>query len=173
MRLLERLEFDGHAGIVVELSAEAHGPGCQRLAQDLQRFEIHLLPLIGINPVISSLDRRNAAPDAEIETAAADLVEHADFLRHSERMVQRQGIDQRPETQVLRALSDRGKEHAGRGGKAQRRRMMLGGMIRVEATAIVSLDQLQSLLVKLVQGNIIAIEMIEYPDFHLSLAVPR
>ena len=87
--------------------------------------------------------------------------------------MQRQGVDQRPETQVLRALGDRGKEHAGRGGKAKGRRMVLGGMIRVEAAAIVSLDQLQSLLVKFVQGNIIAIEMIEYADFHLSPAVPR
>ncbi len=81
-------------------------------------------------------------------------------------MMEGKGIDQRPETQTLRALSDRGEENAGRGGKAERRRVMLGGMVRVEAAAIAGFDDLQPLLVKGVQGPLIAVQVIENADFH-------
>jgi hypothetical protein len=43
---------------------------------------------------------------------------------------------------------------------------MLGGMVRVEAAAIVGFDDLQPLLVKGVQGPLIAVQMIENADFH-------
>jgi hypothetical protein len=84
----------------------------------------------------------------------------------TQRMMEWKGIDQRPEPQTLRALSDRGEENAGRGGKAERRRVVLGGMIRIEAATIVGFDDLQPLLVKLVQGPIIAVQVIENADFH-------
>jgi hypothetical protein len=81
-------------------------------------------------------------------------------------MVERKGIDQRTEAQAPRALSDRGEENAGRGGKAERRRVMLGGMIGVEAAAIVGFDDLQPFLIECVQRTIVAIEVVENAEFH-------
>jgi hypothetical protein len=81
-------------------------------------------------------------------------------------MMEWKGIDQRPEAQTLRALSDRGEENAGRGGKAERRRVMLGGMICIEAATVIGFDDLQPLLVKRVQGPLIAVQVIENADFH-------
>jgi hypothetical protein len=91
---------------------------CQRpaghcLTQDLQRLEIDFLPLRGIDPVIRGLDRRDAAPDAELEAPSAELVEHADLLDQAQRVVERKHIDQRAEAQFLCALRDGGEKHAG------------------------------------------------------------
>jgi hypothetical protein len=168
MRLLERLELDRHVGIVIKFAVKRERPPGQRLAQDLQRFEIHLLPVVGLDPVIGGLDRRDAAADAELEAPPAELVEHANLLHHPQRMVERKGIDQRTEAQALRALSDCGEENAGRGGKPQRRRVMLGGVIRIEAAAIVGFDDLQPFLIECVQRTIVAIEVVENADFHSS-----
>src|SRR5215813_32106 len=129
MWFLERFELQRHVGIVIELAVKRERPPGQRLAQDLQRFEIHLLSVVGLDPVIGGLDRRDAAADAELEASPAELVEHADLLHHPQRMVELKRIDQWTEAQTLRALSHRGEENAGRGGEAERRRVMLGGMI--------------------------------------------
>jgi hypothetical protein len=58
-------------------------------------------------------------------------------------MVEVDGVDQRPEAQRPGALGDGGQEHAGRGRHAERRRVMLGQVIGVEAGALVELDQAQ------------------------------
>src|SRR5262249_42752192 len=127
-----------------------------------------LLSVVGLDPVIGGLDRRDAAADAELEASPAELVEHADLLHHPQRMVERKRIDQWTEAQTLRALSHRGEENAGRGGNAQRRGVMLGGVIRIETAAIVGFDDLQPLLVECVQRAIVAIEVVENADFHSS-----
>ena len=80
-------------------------------------------------------------------------------------MMERQRIDQRAEAKALRALGDGGEVNAGRGGQPERRRVMLGGMIGVEAAAIVGLDDLQPFLVERVQGEVIAIEVAKIPNF--------
>ena len=124
--------------------------------------------MIRVDAVIGGLDRRDAAPDAEIEASAAELVEHADFLDDPQRMMERKRVDQRAEAQRLRALGDRGQEYAGRGGEPERRRVVLGGVIRVEAAAIVGLDQLQALLIEIRQWNLAAIQVVENTEFHSS-----
>src|SRR5262249_56932403 len=98
--------------------------------------------------------------------ACAGLVEHATLLDRQQRLVERKGIEKRTETQGLRALSDRGEEDAGRGGKAQRRRVMFGGMIGIEAAAIVRFDDLQPFLIECVQRTIVAIKVVENAEFH-------
>ena len=80
--------------------------------------------------------------------------------------MQRQRVDQRTKAQAARALGHRGEEDRGRGGKAERRRVVLGGVIRVEAAAIVGLDQLEPLLVEIAQRQVVAIEMVEHAEFH-------
>jgi hypothetical protein len=57
MRLLERFELDRHVGIVVELAVKRERAPGQRLAKDLQRFDIHLLSVVGIDAEIGGLDR--------------------------------------------------------------------------------------------------------------------
>jgi hypothetical protein len=130
--------------------------------------------VIGVDPIIGGLDRRDAAADAEVEASAAHLIEHADFLDHPQRMMQRQRVDERAEAKVLGALRHRGQEDAGRGGKAERRRVVLGGVIRVETAPIIGLDDLEPLLVEIVQSEIVAIEVVENSEFHSpSLAGSR
>ena len=80
VRLLQRLELHRHVGIAIELAVKRERALGERLAQDLQRFEVHFLSVIGIDPVIGGFDRRDAAADAQLEAAPAELVEHADLL---------------------------------------------------------------------------------------------
>src|SRR5262249_9898867 len=93
MRLLERLELERDVGIVIKFAMKRERPPGQRLGEELQRFEIHLLPVVGVDPVIGGFDWRDAAADAELEAPSAELVEHANLLRHPQRMVERKGID--------------------------------------------------------------------------------
>ena len=91
--------------------------------------------------------RRDALADAELEPPAAHLVEHADFFGEPQRMIERERVDERPEAEPLRPLRDGGEEDARRGRHAERRRVMLGEVIGVEAARVIGLDQLQPLLV--------------------------
>ena len=107
-------------------------------------------------------------PDAELEASLAELVEHADLLHHAQRMVERKRIDQGTEAQFVCALRDGGEKHAGRSGEAERRRMMLGGMIGVKAATIVGLDDFQPLRVEGLERKIVPIEVVENAEFHSS-----
>ncbi len=123
-----------------------HGLG-QPLHDQLDGLGVDLLRVFGLLAIKGEFDRRRAAAEADLQPAAAELVEHADFLDHPQRMMQRHRVDQRPEAQLPRALRDRGQEHIRRGRHAERRRMMLGEVIGVEAGAIVGLDDFQAILV--------------------------
>src|SRR5882672_1750875 len=81
-------------------------------------------------------------------------------------MIERQRVDQRPETQPARALRDRGEKDARRRGEAERRRMMLGDVIGVEAEPVVGFDDLQPGLVVVTKREIVAVEMIEDAELH-------
>ena len=72
-------------------------------------------------------------------------------------MMERQRVDQGPETKPPRALRDGSKEHARRRRHAKRGRVMLGNMVRVEARLVISLDELEAGLVKILQRQIAAI----------------
>ena len=64
-------------------------------------------------------------------------------------MIERERIDQRPEIEPLGALGDGREIDAGRGRHAERRRVMLGAVIAVDAGAVVGLDQLQPVFVEI------------------------
>src|ERR671936_2277269 len=83
-------------------------------------------------------------------------------------MVEWKRVDEGTEAQALRALRDCGKKNTGRSGEAERRRMMLGGVIGVEAAAIVGFDKLQPLLIERVEGTLVAIEVVENADLHCA-----
>ena len=138
----------------------------QALEHQLDRFGVDLLCLVRIGAVIFNLDRYRAAPETDFEPAAAQLVEHADLLDQPQRMVQRHRPDQRTETQRACALCHGGEEHAGRGRHAERRRVVLGEVIRIESRAVVGLCNLEAILVIVCERSAVAVEMIEDPKFH-------
>ena len=64
-------------------------------------------------------------------------------------MIERQNVDQRTEPERCGALRHRRKEDAGRCGHAERREMMLGDVIAIEAEAFVGLRDLDAFLEEL------------------------
>ena len=87
---------------------------------------------VGIDAEIVQLVRRGATADANLEPAATQMVEHADFLGEPERMMRRQHVDQRTEAQPPGALRHRSQKHARRRRQIERRRMMLAHVIGTE-----------------------------------------
>src|SRR5205085_11377773 len=119
-----------------------------------------------IDAVEADLDRRDAAPDTVEKTAARHLVEHADFVNEAQRMIERQKVHHRPETELLRALRDGRQKDARRRRVTQRRIMMLGQVIAVEAGPVIGLDQLQPVLEMPLQRRATVVEVIENPETH-------
>ena len=147
MRLLQRRQLHRHVVEAEVLALEAHGALGQPLHDDRQRLVVDVAGIVRIAAEQIELDRRCAAAEADVEPAAAHLIEHADFLDHAERMIERQRVDHRPEAKPLGALRDRGEKHARRRRHAERRRVVLGQVIGVEARAIEQLDDREPLLV--------------------------
>ncbi len=163
---LERRQLQRYVLEAVIAALERQRAAAQRLQDHLPRLEVHRLRFRRIDAEMLDLDRRNAAPDAQLEAPAAQLVEHADFLRQAQRVIQGERVDQRAEAQPFGALRDRRQEHAGRGRHAERRSVMLGQVIGVEAGRIVELDQLEPRLVIRVERDVVAVEMVENAEFH-------
>src|SRR5258706_4756 len=89
------------------------------------------------------------------------------FLVRVEREeVERHRPCQRPEPQAARALGKRRKEHARGGRHAERRPVVLGEVISVEAGAIVGLCDFEAVLVIVRERAGISVEMVEYAEFH-------
>src|SRR5450631_2709189 len=81
-------------------------------------------------------------------------------------MAESQDVHQRPEAQPLGALGDGRQEHAGHAGHAERRRVMLGDMISVEAAAVVDLRKLEPAFIELGEAGAATVDVIEYSEFH-------
>jgi len=97
---------------------------------------------------------------------AAQLVEHADFFDQPQRMIERQQINQRAEAQLFGALRQRGEENSRRSRAADRRAVMLGEMIGVEARAVVSLGKPQAAGKQLAMRNARIVHVVEDAEFH-------
>ena len=81
-------------------------------------------------------------------------------------MIERQQINERTEAQMARALRDGGEKDPRRSGDAERRRVMFGEVVGVDARAIISLDQAQPVLVMLAERQTRMVQMIEYAELH-------
>jgi hypothetical protein len=115
---------------------------------------------------------RAAASDAEHQAAAAQMIEHAEFLIQPERVMERQDVDERSDPQP-RGSRERGREknawarrHAERGG------MVLGQMIAGEAFAFDQLDQPEPALEHPIELMPVGIQMIENAELQ-HLVTPR
>ena len=143
--------------------------GDQALQHETQHFIEALCGGPGIDAEEGGLVGRGAAADAQLEAAAAHLVEHADLFGQAQRMIEAERIDQRAETERGGALGDGGEEQAGRGRHAERRAVMLGHMIGVETRPLVELDEAQALFVLALGVRPRAIEVVEDAEFHWFL----
>src|SRR5262245_6062119 len=170
MRFLQRLDFHRHAAEGKSPALEVEHLVGQSLEHKVDRLRVNLLRVLWIDAVVFELDGRGAAPEAELEAPAAQLVEHADFLDQPQRVVERHRPDQRTEPKSCRALRHGGKEHARRGRHAERRRVVLGEMISVEPRAIVGLCDFQAILVIVRERAAMTIEVIEDTEFHFLSA---
>ena len=119
--------------------------------------------------VVIGFNGRDAAADAELQPAAAELVEHADFFGKPQRMIKGQDVDQRTKPQRPGALRYRAKKDARRRRHAERREMMLGDVVAVKAEAFVGLRNLDALFEELPQRHARTIDMIEDTKFHFRL----
>jgi len=81
-------------------------------------------------------------------------------------MIERQDVDERPEAEPFGALRNRGEEHARRGCHAERRRMVFGDVIGMEADPVIGLDQSETGFVVVAKRDGAAVEMIEYAELH-------
>src|SRR6202041_1556266 len=87
------------------------------------------------------LVRRSSATDSEFETAAAQMIENADLLEQTRRMIDRQQVNQRTKPQSPGPLRQSRHPDAGRRGHAQRGAVVLAHVEAVETQAIVEFGE--------------------------------
>ena len=80
-------------------------------------------------------------PTPKSNRPAGELIEHADLLDEPERVVERQAVHAGAQADAPGALAGRGQEEAGHRGQAERRRVVLGQVVGVEAGRVVLLEQ--------------------------------
>src|SRR5262249_9908937 len=142
----------------------------QSLDHELDCLRVDLLRVLRIDAVVFELDRCRAASEADVETPAAQLVEHADFFDQPQWVVERHRPHQRPEPKTRGALRHGGKKHARRGRHAERRRAVLGEVGGIETGPIGGLGDFEAILVAVREGTAVAVEVIEDTEFHLLSA---
>jgi hypothetical protein len=74
MRFLQRLDFHRHAAEGKSPALEVEHLVGQPLAHELDRLRVDLLRVLWVDAVVFELDGRGAAPEAEFEASAAQLV---------------------------------------------------------------------------------------------------
>ena len=93
------------------------------------------------------------------------------LLDQAQRMIERQEVDEGAEAQCLGGLRHGREEQSGRSGAAERRRMMFGEVIAVDAAAVIGFDQLEPIGVELPKWPARIVHVVEHAEFHAS--VPR
>src|ERR1700722_5557116 len=97
MRLLERTHRHRRLAIFEIFSLVRELIALQRGVEAIERVEEDVARIVGVALVEFELERRDAAADANLEPAAAQMVEHADLFGQTQRRIDRQQIDQWPE----------------------------------------------------------------------------
>src|SRR5216684_238110 len=132
IRLLHGLVVKLHVlALVVEDIAAAGSK------EDIERLAVAGARLLDVLQSINQgFDGRNAATHAELEPAARELVEHADFVVEAVRVVPGQAERQGPGPQAARALEHRREQHARRRVDRERGALVLGEHVGVKAGAV-------------------------------------
>ena len=140
--------------------------GREPLEDDLERLPVDLLGLQMVQIEVRHLVGDDPPAHPEVEAPAREVVEHADLFDESERVVEGQTVHARPQTDAPGPLGGRGEEDTGHRRQPERRGMVLGQMVRVEAGPVVFLQKAQPALVELVERHVPTVEMIEDPQVH-------
>src|SRR5262245_66404132 len=98
MRLLNRLNLNDVVLVVIESAFEIEHVGFKGAHENSKSFLIHGGRHRRFYPETLVLDQRSAAADADRQTAAAQMVEHADFFVQTQRMITRQHINARAQS---------------------------------------------------------------------------
>src|SRR3954468_19993945 len=94
------------------------------------------------------------------------MVEHRDLLDQAQRRIERQEIGEGAEAHLLRRARDRAEIYAGHRDHVERRRMVLGHVIAVEAKLVGESDIFHALVELLVERPILLVDVVENPEFH-------
>ena len=166
VRPLHRLRLHDVVLVFVIRALEVHDVLAEGAHQHRESLVIHLGRVRRIDTETCVLEQRAAAPDADHQPPARQMVEHADLLVEPERMVERQHIDQRPEPQRLRARDRCGEENAWARRHAERRRMVLGKVIAGEALGLDQRDEVEPGFEEIAEDAAVRVEMVEDAELH-------
>src|SRR5258706_1387575 len=144
IRLLPGLEMQLGFPVAVVLALEIERIALAGGKERLQRLAVLVARLLdALEAVDLRLDRRHAAPDAELEAPARELVEHAHFVIEAVRVVPGQAEGERAEAQPLGALDHRREQHGWRAVDRERRALVLGEHVGVEPGLVGGCRELQ------------------------------
>ena len=118
-----------------------------------------------IDLVEIELEGRDAAADADLEPAMAQMIEHRDLFDQAQRRIERQQVDQRPEMHLLGRARDRAEIDARRRHHVERRAVMLGHMSALETGLVRGRGELQPLVELLDERTVVPVDVIEKPNF--------
>jgi hypothetical protein len=93
MRVLNRLNLNDVILVIIKSAFEIEHLGFKGAHENGKSFLIHCGRHRRIDPETLVLDERSAAADADRQTAAAQVVEHADFFVQAQRVIKRQHIN--------------------------------------------------------------------------------
>ena len=99
------------------------------------------------------------------------MVEHTDFTDQPQRMIQRQQIHQRPQTDALGVLDGRRQEDTRRRRHAQRCGMVFGQVIAVKTGFVSHLEESHAPLIQLAQRVRPALQVIKYAKRNITHTV--
>src|SRR5690242_13457127 len=146
MRPLHRPRDDRRVGQLVVHPVEGHAVRGEALPQDREGLvEPALRLLLARHAVEGQLGGGDAPAHAQVEPPAGQLVEGHRLLDDAHRVVQRQDRDERPQPQPRGPLRGRRQHQVRRRRDGQRRPVVLGQVVGVEAKPVVGLDQLKPL----------------------------
>jgi hypothetical protein len=167
IRLLERPQVHGEVIEAVEVSGIGELVVTEPFPHDGQRLHIARVVRLGVRFLTPEVCLHDAAPPhPDVETPAAQVVEHADLLDQPERMMQRQNVHARAEPQAVRALGHRGQEDVLRWGQTVNRRgVVLGQVIGVEAGRVETLDLEEALAIDPIEPEPRhRLDVVEHPE---------
>ncbi len=165
--LLERLQDHRDLSIGVFRPPVVEHVAGQALEHDLEDLPVDLLGLQVVEVEEGHLVGHDPPPHPEVEPAPGELIEHAHLLDEPERVVERQAVHARPEPDAPGALGGRGQEDPGHRSQAERRRMVLGQVVGVEAGRVVLLEQPEAVLVEVRHRDVPAVEVVEDAQVHI------
>src|SRR5262249_41389903 len=168
MRALKRPQDHRHVVKSVMLALERQFVAGKALEDEVEGLVIDFAGLREIEAVSASLERGDAASHPELEPPPTHLLEQADSLDRARRMIERKEMEGGAEAQGLGARRYGREKQPGRGGAAERRRVVLGDVVAIDAAAVIGFDQLEPIGVERAKRRASIVHVIEHAEFHAA-----